>query len=225
MEGIRKRPGRHRSVVDNRSDMSREIIEFINRWLYDVERVLTSRLESLKDDLRSDDAGLREQAAQQADEITDWLYPPPPPLSPEEQVHRVEAAIADKSLSAKERLAAASRAARSTGRSKGRPRDETSQTAIRALGLHLATGMSWREIAMRLKGCAHERPMPVHQKPRKRNPNLSCNDCGEAMRVSVFRLRGFLRQLDYDSDFPRGTSLDEQSRLELCRLWGIEDRN
>ena len=213
--GIReicKRPGRHRNVVDNHRDMGAEIIEFINRWLYDVERMLASRLESLKDDLRSDDASLREQAAQEAAKIMDWLYPPSPPLSAEEQSNRVETAMADRSLSVKARLGAVRRAVRSTGRSKGRPRDETSQQAIRALALHYATTLSWREIALEIRGCTHKRP----------NPERSCNPCGSAVRNAATRLESFLKKMGYDPSFPLGKELDGISRLELLRLWKID---
>lgn len=201
--------------------MSNGLIEFYNRWLYDIESKLRGHLESLKDDLRSDDEDTRKLATEEADEILNWLYLPPKPLSEADQLQRMEDAFKDGKMSAKEKVAAVRRAGRSTGRAKGRPRDETSRLAIRALGLHLATGMSWREIAMRLKGCDHERPLPAWQKPRKRNPALSCDDCGDAMRVAVYRLRNFLKQLGFEEDVPLGTDLDEQSRKELLKLWGV----
>jgi hypothetical protein len=202
--------------------MSNGLIEFYNRWLYDMGSKLRGRLETLKDDLRSDDEDIRKHATEEADEILDWLYLPPKPLSDAEQLQRVEEALKDGKMSAKERLAVVRRAGRSTGRAKGRPRDETSRLAIRALGLHLATGMSWREIAMKLKGCDHKRPLPARQKPRKRNPALSCDDCGEAMRVAVYRLRSFLKQLGFEEeDVPLGKDLDEESRMEILKLWGV----
>lgn len=180
--------------------------------------------EILKDDLRSDDEHLRQQATQEATEILDWLSAPPEPLSQEQQLQRVAAALNDTTLPAEHRLAATRRAVRSTGRARGRSRDETTRLAVRALGLHLATGMSWREIAMRLKGCVHERPVPPRQKPRRRNPNLSCDDCGEAMRVAVYRLRRFLTQLGYQENIPLGKELDEKSRMELRKLWASKSR-
>jgi hypothetical protein len=164
---------------------------------------------------------LEKLATEEADEILNWLYPPPKPLSEADQLQRVEEALKDGKMSAKDRLAAVRRVGRSTGRTKGRPRDETSRLAVRALGLHLATGMSWREIAMRLKGCVHERPLPARQKPRKRNPALSCEDCGEAIRVAVYRLRSFLKQLGFEDDVPLGKDLDEESRMEILKLWGV----
>jgi hypothetical protein len=74
---------------------------------------------------------------------------------------------------------------------------------------------------MRLRGCDHERPLPGKQKPRRRNPALSCDDCGEAIRIAVSRLRSFLSQLGFKEDIPLGKDLDEESRLELLKLWGV----
>ena len=122
--------------------MSDETIQFVNRWLYNVGRILGDRLDSLKDDLGSDGEGTSARATEEVGEILDWLMPPCPPLSHEGRLRRVELALTDERLSTTDRLAAASSAALSTGRSRGRPRDETSQQAIRALGLHLATSMS-----------------------------------------------------------------------------------
>jgi hypothetical protein len=200
--------------------MSKVSVEFYSRWLYDIESKLRRRLETLKDDLRSDDEDTRKLATGEAGKILNWLYLPPKPLSKADQLQRMEDAFKDGKMSAKEKLTAALRAGRSTGRAKGRPRDETSRLAVRALGLHLATDMSWREIAMRLKGCSHERPLPARQEPRKRNPALSCGDCGEAMRVAVYRLRSFLKQLGFE-DVLLGIDLDEESRKELLKLWGF----
>jgi hypothetical protein len=153
--------------------------------------------------------------------ILDWLSAPLPPLSPSERWERALAASQSEVGTPEERLSAVMHAARSTGRGRGRPRDETSQLAIRALALHLATGLSWREIAMRLKGCTHEKPKPPRQKPRKRNPNLSCQECGEAMRNAAFRLRRFLKKLGFEDDVPLGNSFDEAARLEFRRLWNV----
>ena len=125
-----------------------------------------------------------------------------------------EAALQDEDLSPADRRTAALRAGRSTGRPRGRPRDETSQQAIRALGLHLATSMSWREIALEIRGCNHDRP----------NPERSCEPCGEAIRNAATRLEALLKKIGYDFTFPRGRELDEKSRLEILRLWHIGEK-
>ena len=212
------------SSSDNREDMSSQAIQFINDWLYDIERFLRRRLDALKDDLESDDGKTQQAASKEAERILDWLDPPLPPRSSSARLERAKEVSQSNELSIEEKVAAVGRALRSTGRRRGRPRDETSQLAIRALGLHLA-GMSWREIAMRLKGCAHTQPMPPMQRARKRNPNLSCEYCSEAIRNAAFRLRRFLKQLDYPSDLPDGKSFSEESRRELLELWGIKGRN
>ncbi len=195
--------------------MRNEVIQFVNRWLYNVELVLRDRLESLKDDLGSDDDQIRGQATEQASEILDWLMPPSHPLSHSEQLQRIQAALLDEDLSPADRRTAALRAGRSTGRPRGRPRDETSQQAIRALGLHLRTSMSWREIALELRGCEHTRP----------NPERSCEPCGASMRNAATRLQSFLKSIGHDFKSPDGEELDEQSRVELRRLWYIEKKS
>jgi hypothetical protein len=172
----------------------------------------------LKDDLLSDEEDTRELATEEAGEIFDWLYPSKP-LSEAEQLQRIEEILRDGEMSSEERLAAVRRVGHSAGRARGRPRDEISRLAIRALGLHMV-GMSWREIAMKLKGCNHKRPLPPRQKPRKRNPALSCEDCGEAIRVAVYRLRSFLKRLGFEDEVPLDQNLDDESRKKILEFWG-----
>jgi hypothetical protein len=199
--------------------MSKVTVEFYRRWLFDVESKLRRHLETLKDDLLSDDEDIRKLATKEAGEILDWLYLPSKPLSKAEQLQRIEDVVKDDKMSSEEKLAAVLRAGLSTGRAKGRPR-ENSRLAIRALGLHMV-GMPWREIAMKLKGCDHERPLPPRQKPRKRDADLSCEDCGEAIRVAVYRLRNFLNRLGFEDEVPLGKDLDEESRKEILKFWGV----
>jgi hypothetical protein len=198
-------------MMHNRKDMGDEALEFINRWLYDIQRVLEVRLEALKDDLRSDDGPIADQAANEASMILDWLFPPSPPLSKEEQLKRATAAISDGKLSVEQRIAAVVKAGRSTHYRRGRPRNETTQLAIRALTLHLGTCLSWREIALAVRGCKHKRP----------NRERSCEACGESIRQAAIRLQQFLLSIGYNPDFPRGVELDLASKSELERLWQV----
>jgi hypothetical protein len=193
--------------------MGDEALQFVNRWLYDIQRVLEDRLETLKDDLRSDDEPIAERAANRASEILDWLYPPLPPLSQEEQLERISAAISNDKLPIEQKLAAVRRAGRSTRLRRGRPRDKTSQLAIRALSLHYATRLSWRKIALLVRGCNHSRKRP--------NPERSCIPCGQSIRRAAERLETFLISIGYNADFPRGLILDKASELELERVWGV----
>jgi hypothetical protein len=189
--------------------MQNGLAGFASRWVYDTRRVLERHLEGLKDDLASDDDGIREKASEQAIQILDWLHPPLPPPSNAERLQGVQAVIADETLSATEKLAAVQRAGRSTGRRRGRPRTETAQLAIRALSLHYATPMSWREIALAVKGCKHKRP----------NPERSCHACGDAIRDAAGRLESFLISIGHDLDFTRGRDLDEKTQAQLLELW------
>jgi hypothetical protein len=201
--------------------MAKEVIAFINRYLYDVERLLRDHLDTLKEELLSEDEQTSQKASKQAEMIMEWLSPQPPPLSALQRLAVASGIDQNNELSELEKNAAISRAMRSTGRRSGRPRDETSRLAVRALGLHRATAMSWREIALKLKGCSHKQSPPPRQRARKRNPTLSCEECGETMRIAVVRLRRFLKGLGYEEHFPLGTQLDEESRIELDRMWDL----
>jgi hypothetical protein len=174
-----------------------DLDQFIDHWVYEIDGVLRRQLDNLKDDLRSDDEGVRKQAESEADEILDWLLPAPAPLTDAEKLQRVKQVIANERLSTSERRTAATRALRSTGRRKGRPRDSTSQQAIRALTLHLATPKSWREIALEIRGCNHKRPHPTER---------SCAHCGDA----AGRLDSFLKSKGYHPNVPR--------RIEILSL-------
>jgi hypothetical protein len=196
---------------DNRGDMAAQTLEFVNRWLYDIEHVLQCRLDSLKDDLCSDDDQISEQASNEAAKILDWLYPSLQPISTGGKLQKISAILNDGTMTEGEREAAIKRAARSTGRGRGRPRNETPKQAIRALSLHHATDLSWREIALEIRGCEHKRP----------NPERSCEACGEAIRNAAGRLEKFLISMGHKPSFTRGRELDEVSRKTLRKLWRI----
>jgi hypothetical protein len=193
--------------------MGDEILQFINGWVYNVDAYLRRNLDSLKDDLASDDEGVKKNADKQAENIFCWIAPPLPPLPASARIERAEAALSNESTTAEEKIAAAQRVMRSTGRSRGRPRDETSQYAVKALALHYATQLSWRQIALEIKGCNHSLHRP--------NVNLACEPCGEAVRAASQRLEKFLKSTGFDIDFALGKTLNEPSRQELLRLWQI----
>jgi hypothetical protein len=177
--------------------MSDEVDEFIYRRIHDIERFLRDRLESLKDDLDSDDAATKARATREADQILDWLLPSMPPLPAQERARRATAAASDPTLTEEQKLVAVRRFARSTGRRRGRPRDETSQRAIRALSLFYAKGFqpgqvrnqggAWREIALQVKPCSH----------RGSTENRSCGPCRDAIRDAAGRLEDFLISIGY----------------------------
>jgi hypothetical protein len=192
-------------VEDNRKSMINDLSQLINRWVFDLEAKLWDRLDSLKDDLRSDDDHVRQDAMEQADEIFSWLYPPAPPMSNAGQLERIQSAAQDPTLTTEEKIAAVKKAGRSTGRPPGRPRTETAQQAIRALTLHYGTNMSWREIALELKGCNHQRP----------NPERSCDPCGDAIRDAAGRFEKFLIRIGFDMDLPQGEDSDGSLRRSV----------
>jgi len=198
--------------------MSSSIDSFIDKWLYDIDHTLRIQLEALRDQLDSQDQHTREYAANQVREILDWLYQPPGPLPDDEKWRRTRDALHDESKSLKERLAAARRVARSTGRPRGRPRTDTAQHAIRALSLHLATDLSWRKIALIVKGCEHYPQGRKHYRPNPKE--LSCIACGDAIRDAVGRLEKFLRTKGYHPEFPRRVDLDRMSHADFKRLFG-----
>jgi hypothetical protein len=179
--------------------MNDEVDAFIYRYSHDVDSILRDYLENLKDDLRSEDAPIRAQAEKLADQILDWLLPPLPPLSAQARLSRAQQAANDPTLTDEQKALAVARAARSTGRRRGRPRTDTAQHAIRALTLFYARGhrkgetskanpSTWREIALGVKGCNHRRP----------NLERACEHCGDAIREAAGRLEKFLISIGHN---------------------------
>jgi hypothetical protein len=189
--------------------MEDDVTTFINRCVYDVDRILRSALDALRDDLCSEDKDTAGRATKDATEILDWLYPATPAISVQERLKKAKDAINNQALSETEQLVALRRAARSTGRPRGRPRTETAQDAIRAFSMHLATPLSWREIALRVKGCNHKRPSPLQR---------SCPACGDAIRDAAGRLEKFLLSKGYYSGVPRRLELEPASHTASSRL-------
>jgi len=188
-----------RAAVDKDEVNLDELLE----WSYDVTRILLDRLSGLSEDLDSDDKPTRDHAAQEAEQILGWLLPPPDPLTTAEKWRKIDSISRDDPRS----LQALSQLARSTGRPRGRPRTDTSQHAIRAYSLHLGTSLSWRQIALKVKGCNHKRP----------NLERSCAPCGDAIRDAVGRLEKFLKSKGYHPTLPRRVELDPGSLLTSRR--------
>lgn len=196
-------------IVHNRESMADDFTELLNRCVYNVEHILKSALASLIDDLTSENENTAELAERTAEEILDWLAPSPKrALSAEEKLRRIQEIVLDEKMPVQAQLSAVAAVNRSTGRRRGRPRSETAQQAIRAFSLHLATPMSWREIALHVKGCNHGRP----------NPERSCVPCGDAIRDAVGRLEAFLRSKGYHFTFSRRIDLDRMSTDDLKRF-------
>ncbi len=172
--------------------MADDFTIFTNHWVYDIRRSLERHLDTLKDDLASDDKSTRELAENEASEILDWLYLPPPPLSDEERGRLFMEVNQDASLSSDQKATALRRLLHPTGRKRGRPRTETAQHAIRALSMHLA-GLDWRVIALEVRGCNHF----------DRTTERSCHCCGDAIRDAAGRLEKYLRNKGYYPDFPQ----------------------
>jgi hypothetical protein len=63
------------------------------------------------------------------------------------------------------------------------------------LSLHYGTKLSWREIALTVKGCNHRRP----------NLERSCESCGDAIREAAGRLDTFIISLGFSPETERGT--------------------
>jgi len=173
------------------------------KWSYDVTRILQDQLAGLHEDLDSEDKPTRDHAAQEIHDILGWLLPPRDPLSAKEKWEKIDGISRDHPRS----LEAIRQLARSTGRPRGRPRTDTSQHAIHALSLFLGTSLSWRQIALKVKGCKHKRPIPER----------SCAPCGDAIRDAVGRLEKFLRSKGYYPTLPRRVDLDPHSLLTSRR--------
>jgi hypothetical protein len=174
-----------------------EIDKFGYYFLYDVGRFLRSELEALKDDLCSENDEARKLAEEKVSKICDWLFEPLPSVSKQQRHEWILQAARDEALSPAEQVEAIRRATSSTGRRRGRPRTDTSQQAILALSLHYATKLSWREIALTVKGCTHLKGRP--------NLERSCPSCGDAIRDAAGRLEKFLISLGFSPETERGT--------------------
>lgn len=166
------------------------------------------RLDKLKDDLYSEDVRTTKKAEREIPSILDWLYGPMPKVSDADKKKKIQEAlnIADDL----ESMSAIRRITRSTGRQRGRPRDESSQHAVLAITMHLATRSSWREIALEIVGCNHHRP---NHKER------ACHHCGEKLRKAAERLDKFLKRNGLYPNFPGQKDLDRLSLAQLRRLW------
>lgn len=68
--------------------MGHEVVQLVNDWLYDVDRFLRNRLDSLKEDLVSEDPETQSKATREVEQILDWLYLPLPPLSATERLEK-----------------------------------------------------------------------------------------------------------------------------------------
>jgi hypothetical protein len=146
------------SCVWHDGPMASEVDALIE-WAYDIERRLWSRLDDLKDDLRSDEPAVREPAEAEAEELLSWLLPP---LTAEqlsesktERVRRLEEMLRDQGYPECRRRRMAEQLA-SSSRERGRPR-ERGRDAIKALSLQLRTDKTLRQIALETSGTCRER--------------------------------------------------------------------
>jgi len=128
-------------------------------WAYSIERRLWSRLESLREDLWSEDNSVRSAAEAKATELLSWLLPPLTPQqlaeSREESIRRIQKTLEGEGYPASKTRKLAEKLAESN-RDRGRPRERGIQ-AIRALELHLRTSMTWRDITLEVSGPCRDR--------------------------------------------------------------------
>jgi hypothetical protein len=181
---IQKSESRTTSTEDPFEIGTDELDHLLDKYCYDVRRILEAQLDGLKGDLESLDKGTQDRAAQDVREILGWLLPPPAPLPVKAKQQQIAKMLGEGSPQAWENIA---RVVRSTGRPRGRPKTDTAQHAIDGLSLYLGTQLSWREIALRVKGCKHG----------PHNLKRSCRPCGDALRDAVGRLEKFLKSKNY----------------------------
>jgi hypothetical protein len=183
-----------RCIDEAWSETMGEVNKLIYYFGYDVSRFLGSELDALKEDLSSEDDETQKLAQEKAIKICDWLFEPLPPVSKQEREEWILQTSKNEALSPAEKVKAISRAVRATGRRRGRPLTDTRQHAILALSLFYATKLSWRKIALIVKGCNHRRP----------NLERSCESCGDAIRDAAGRLETFLKSLGFSPETERG---------------------
>lgn len=214
---------------------------FMDQWVYNLDRILRSRLDALVPDLTCGDEKVEQRADTEASEILSLLYGPVEPESQEERRHAIEQSLAKSGLPPERVQAMAKRESRFTGRAAGRPR-ELGPDAIRALILHLTTEKSWREIALEVKGCNHICPTcgrvrvkrfegGSSRPPRPKCPQCgltigpksdikrSCSACGDAMRRLAEEYKSILKRLGLLPKAPSRRELRGLSPEEIERIW------
>ena len=213
-----------------------DIEALLNRWVYDVRGLLVSQLESLRDDLRSDDAETRAAAQSQVDKVLDWLYLPTIANGKDAgdagDAEHIEQALIAAGVPPAQRKAMLA-ASRVTGRKVGRPRT-AKLNAVEAFRLHLQTGKTWRQIVFDLKGACKHRCKKCGDVPRRRvdigrldirrtiRPlcprcglplraasmrHAVCFLCADALRAAVGELEVYLRSHDLYPTMPRRVKL------------------
>lgn len=214
----------------------------MDRWVYDLERTLRSRLDTLADRLDCEDAQVEQQAEKEADDILSLLYGPVKSESREERQRSIEQELVKSGLPPARIKALAKRESRFTGRAAGRPR-ELGPNAIRALTLHLTTAKSWREIALEVKGCNHicsacgrvkTKPFVAGKQVRRSQPKCpkcglairprsqmkqSCSACGDAVRHLAEDCKAIVKRLGLFPKVPGRKKLSGFSPAELERIW------
>jgi plasmid stabilization system protein ParE len=187
--------------------MTSDLDAFVEHWLYDIERILKSRQNELRENLPSADKEAAKRAMSEIEKIESWLKPSTESEAAKEKLQRIRAVLEDGSDSPEKRLQAIHDLSRSARKTRGRPRDKTGPYAIRALTLSLATDKSWRQIALEVKGCDDPHP-----------EGLSCEKCKEAVRNAVNRLQEFLRRIGGNPKFPSHKELSRMSKAQLDAL-------
>ncbi len=170
-----------------------DVDAFVDDWVYNIGRVLTRRVESLKDDLRSDTKRTMRRASNEIQGIFAWLEPPLPVLTDAARLRRIEELAVCGELSEVELRKAILDIVRAPRRARGRPRTDTAQHAIRAYSMHLKTRLTWREIAKAVMRCEH----------RYSDAKRSCPECADALRDAVGRLEKFLQRNGLHPGIPR----------------------
>ena len=154
-------------------------------YLFDAEKILRRRLNSLPNVIRHGDAEAAEDARDEAAEIAKWLPVEGEAGTPEEQI---EAFLFDPSLTELQRRNELRRIQSARKAPRGRPRSpDALRSANRALFLRFGIGLSWRKIAEELGECSHTRPVAAR----------NCV-CGERVRKNAERLQYVLGLADYD---------------------------
>ena len=158
----------------------------IHEYLFDPSRILSRRLETLKEALYSTDTREAHDAELEADEILRWLVPE----RGRESFRDWLVALLNNSVLTDEQLRrAAAKGARATGSQRGRKRQANAlERVMAALILRHGTGLRWREIVQRIERC-------LHVTPRAR---MSCQACGEAMGKNAGRLERVLKKAGFD---------------------------
>lgn len=160
----------------------RKRIDALTAWTFDPERRMWSYVESLKDDLLSDDPEVVAKAEQKILSTLEWLTPPAAEVSKRISEQRENIRSQLSKLDLPKHVVEAMVGAVKVERQRGRPRSRNFD-AIAGLRLRWFERKEWREIVLEISGSCKARKCPFY-----------CPECGDVFRTTKVGRKGTRRR-------------------------------